>query len=190
MTRDDFYYTLRDFPMVAAVRDEAGLEKALTMPDIRVVFILFGDICNISALTKKIKAKDRIPIVHVDLISGFSSREIVIDFVKQNTKADGIISTKPALINRARKLGLRTIFRIFLIDSISFDNAQNQQHLVNSDFVEVLPGIMPRIIESLKESLPVPIIAGGLIRTKKDVMDGLNAGAIAISTTNSKVWEM
>ena len=37
-------------------------------------------------------------MVHVDLITGLSGKEVAVDFIKNNTLADGIISTKPALI--------------------------------------------------------------------------------------------
>ncbi|WP_352427367.1 glycerol-3-phosphate responsive antiterminator, partial [Enterocloster asparagiformis] len=36
----------------------------------------------------------------------------------------------------------------------------------------------------------IPIIAGGLIADKEDVMNALEAGALAISSTNQKVWLM
>ena len=38
--------------------------------------------------------------------------------------------------------------------------------------------------------LHVPIIAGGLISEKEDVINALDAGAIAISSTNQQVWNM
>lgn len=35
-----------------------------------------------------------------------------------------------------------------------------------------------------------PVLAGGLIADKEDVMAALRAGAMAISTTNQQVWLM
>ena len=49
---------------------------------------------------------------------------------------------------------------------------------------------MPKIITRMKKELGVPIIAGGLIADKEDVIQALDAGAIAISTTNKDVWNM
>ena len=46
------------------------------------------------------------------------------------------------------------------------------------------------MIAKLSKELRVPIIAGGLISDKEDVMAALKAGAIAISSTNESVWEM
>ena len=53
----------------------------------------------------------KMAVGHVDLIGGLSSREIAVDFIKNNTEADGIISTKPALIRRGKELSLFTVMR-------------------------------------------------------------------------------
>lgn len=58
------------------------------------------------------------------------------------------------------------------------------------DAVEILPGLMPKIIKKLCSTVNVPIIAGGLISDKEDVMNALTAGAVAISVTNQRVWFM
>ena len=49
-----FREILEDTPIIAAVKDLEGLEQCL-MSDIRVIFILFGDICTIGSIVKKIK---------------------------------------------------------------------------------------------------------------------------------------
>ena len=61
---------------------------------------------------------------------------------------------------------------------------------IRPDAVEILPGVIPKIIKEIVEETNIPIIAGGLIRDKEDVINGLNAGAIAISTSREEVWYM
>lgn len=58
------------------------------------------------------------------------------------------------------------------------------------DFIEVLPGLMPKVIQKICRTSRTPIIAGGLITDKEAVMGALNAGAIAVSTTHQDVWRM
>lgn len=41
---------IQETPVIAAVKDDAGLCNALTNENIRVVFVLYGDICNIAPL--------------------------------------------------------------------------------------------------------------------------------------------
>ena len=49
---------------------------------------------------------------------------------------------------------------------------------------------MPRVIRRICEESRIPVIAGGLITEREDIMAALNAGAVSISTTNRKVWFM
>ncbi|SDN95167.1 glycerol-3-phosphate responsive antiterminator [Acetanaerobacterium elongatum] len=178
-----------DCPIIAAVKDEAGLESCL-QSESRIVFVLFGNLCNIEEIVKRIKQADKTAIVHIDLITGLAAKEVAVDYISRHTEADGIISTKPALIKRAQELSLIAIQRFFLIDSIAFENIIKQMETCRPDFVEVLPGTMPKIIRRLCTMISAPVIAGGLITDKEDIIAALNSGAVAISTTNQSVWFM
>ena len=155
-----FYEAVEDNPIIAAVKNMNDLEVCCSLEDIRVVFILFGDICSVKEIVDKVKAAGKVAMVHVDLISGLSSKDIVVEFIQKNTKADGIISTKPILIKKGRELGMFTILRYFLLDSMAYENIRQQQHAVKPDFIEVLPGVMPKIIKNVCKMSRTPIIAG------------------------------
>lgn len=190
MRHRKFVEAVEVHPVIAAVKDRKGLETCCELEDIQIVFVLFGDICTIADIVDMIKSAGKIAMVHVDLIGGLGSKEIIVDFIKDNTRADGIISTKSSLIRRAGELGLFTVLRFFLLDSMAFESIKKQQSSVRPDFIEVLPGVMPRIIRKITKMIDTPVIAGGLIQTREDVVEGLGAGAIAVSTTNSNVWKM
>ena len=96
---------IQETPVIAAVKDDDGLQNALQNENIRVVFILYGDICNISTLVQRIHAAGKFAIVHVDLIAGLASKEVAVDFIRSQTEADGIISTRQSFIRRAKELG-------------------------------------------------------------------------------------
>lgn len=65
-----------------------------------------------------------------------------------------------------------------------------QQHSIHPDFIEVLPGLMPQIINKITRTIKTPVVAGGLIADKESVVAALKAGAISVSTTNQDVWLM
>lgn len=184
-----FINAVEECPIIAAVKDMSGLQRCLESES-KIIFVLFGDICNISGIVKTMKAAGKIVIVHVDLINGLSPKEVSVDFIKKHTEADGIITTKPALIKRAKELGLFTVFRFFVIDSLAFENIKKQGEAAKPDFIEILPGVMPKVIRRILSLTSTPIIAGGLINDKDDVMEALSAGAVSISTTNQEVWFM
>ena len=53
-----------------------------------------------------------------------------------------------------------------------------------------MPGAMPKVIRKIKSISRIPLIAGGLIADKEDVMGALSAGASAVSTSRQDVWGM
>ena len=177
-------------PVIAAVKDDAGLRNALTNENIRVVFVLYGDICNISSIVRRIHEAGRFAVVHVDLIAGLAGKEVAVDFIRNTTEADGIISTRPTLIRRARHRGLLTVQRAFILDSLSLASLSGQLEQGKPDFVEILPGIMPRVIAEISARTQVPVIAGGLLRDKADVMAAMRAGAAAVSTSAPSLWDI
>lgn len=185
-----FYDMVEANPVIAAIKDKDGLEKCCHLQDIKVIFILYGDICNITTIVGQVKSAGKLAIVHVDLIAGLGTKEIAVDFIRQQTGADGIISTKPSMIRRAKELGLYTVMRFFILDSLSFESIEKQLAIVNPDFIEILPGVMPKIIRKVCKRVKTQVIAGGLITDKEDIMAALDAGAISVSSTNQKVWLM
>ena len=185
--KKEFMEALEDSPIIAAIKDEAGLKKCVTS-DSRVIFILYGDILTIPDIVATVKASGKIAMVHIDLITGLSSKEITVDFLKKYTQADGIITTKPNLIKRAKELGFYTILRLFLIDSMAYENIDRQVKVAKPDVIEVLPALMPKIVAKVCKLSPIPVIAGGLVSDKADVMTLLQSGVIFISSTNEKIW--
>lgn len=187
--RVSFREIIEDTPVIAAVKNEEGLEKCLES-DIRVIFVLFGDICNIGNIVKQIKDAGKIAMIHLDLINGFSGKEVVLDYIREYTEADGIITTKNTLIKHAKELGMYTVLRYFVVDSRALSTIEKQGGGVLPDMIEILPGIIPKIIKQVNKISKVPVIAGGLVAEKEDVMMALNNGAMAISTTSQDVWFM
>lgn len=183
----EFKEALEDSPIIAAIKDDEGLQKCLNS-DSRVIFILYGDIVSIADIVDTVKSSGKIAMVHLDLITGLSSKEIAVDFLKKYTKADGIITTKPLLIKRAKELGLYTILRLFIIDSMAYENIERQTKCAKPDLIEVLPGLMPKIVSKICKTSSTPVIAGGLVSDKDDIMALLQAGVTSVSSTNDQVW--
>ena len=185
--KKEFKEAFEDSPIITAIKDDTGLEKCKTSES-RVVFILYGDICNIADIVETVKDAGKLAMVHIDLIAGLSSKEIAVDFIKKYTKADGIISTKPNLIKHARELSLFTILRLFVIDSMAYENIDKQVKVARPDFIEILPALMPKVVRKICRMSSIPVIAGGLVSDKEDIMELLDAGVTSISSTNPDIW--
>ena len=189
----EFYDAVEANPVIAAVKNDAGLQAAVEMEEIQVIFVLYGDVCTIPEILESIKAAGKKAMVHIDLIAGLSAKEISVEFIARQTRADGIITTKPALVRRAKELGIFAVLRFFVIDSLALKNIENLEMQCGTsrpDFIEVLPGVMPKVLGRIAKVSRIPMIAGGLITEKEDVIAALSAGAIAVSSTNQDVWKL
>ena len=163
----EFVEKIEASPIIAAVKNEEELENCLKS-EIDVVFILYGDVVTIPGIIDRIKDSGR--------------------------TADGIITTRANLIHHAKELGLSTVLRFFILDSMALSNIEKLTRVNRAampDVIEILPGIIvPKIMRKISAMSCVPVIAGGLIKDREDVMNMLNNGAVAISTSAQDVWFM
>ena len=181
--------TLLDEPVIAAVKTDEALTAALASP-CSAVFLLASTLLTVDGLVHRIHDAGKLAVVHIDLVDGLSSREIAVDSLNALCHPDGIISTRPTLIRRARHRGLLTVQRAFILDSLSLTSLSGQLEQGKPDFVEILPGIMPRVIAEISARTQVPVIAGGLLRDKADVMAAMRAGAAAVYTSAPSLWDI
>ncbi|MCI5839587.1 MAG: glycerol-3-phosphate responsive antiterminator [Peptoniphilaceae bacterium] len=189
MNRRNIFNEIEQNPKIIAIKDNRDLDKAIEN-DIKVVFVLTGDITNIQNIVSKLKRAGKYVIVHEDLIEGLSHSSIASEFILKYTQADGIITTKPANAEKAKQIGLFTVLRFFVLDSLSLETIKQTIKSSSADLIEILPGVIPKVIKKLSSRTNIPIIAGGLITEKKEVIESLNSGAIAVSSSNYDVWEM
>lgn len=182
-----FVNSLKKSSVIAGVKDVADLDDALDS-DCEVIFLLCGNIFNLRECVNKVHEKNKIIFIHIDLVEGFSRDSVALQYISQEIRPDGIISTKNNLLKGAKSLGMLTIQRIFIIDSLSISTAIKASQMINPDAIEIMPGIMPRITEQISSSLDVPVIVGGLISFREEVKMALESGALGVSTSSKKLW--
>ena len=86
-------------------------------------------------IVRTLKESGRTVFLDVDLVEGLSAREAAVDFVAQEVRPDGVISTKAALVRRAKAKGLLTVYRTFMIDSMALSALLRADALASADFV-------------------------------------------------------
>lgn len=187
MEKQTLHTLLEEFPVIPAVKNDAGMKKCVESES-PLVFVLHANLSTAAPITSFLKEHGKTVFLHMDLIEGLAQKEVAVDFLARTTQADGIISTRPNLIRHASAQGLLTVQRYFLLDSISLQNILKAGSQESADLIEVLPGVMPKVIRKLSSTLRVPLVAGGLISDKEDAISALSAGASAISTTHESIW--
>ncbi|WP_010272732.1 glycerol-3-phosphate responsive antiterminator [Paenibacillus senegalensis] len=175
--------------VIAAVRHEEELGK-VAASRVNVVFLMTGTIGNLHLLVNQIKDSGRRVFIHMDFIEGIASDRSGVHYIATELKPDGILTTRSHLIGMAKENGLMAIQRLFLIDSTAIRNGLKAVNSSGADAVEIMPGVMPKVIHELTEKTDLPIIAGGLIRSEEEVMEALEAGALAVSVGSETLWQM
>jgi len=174
-------------PVIAAIRNDLDLERVI-QSNALIVFVLYGSIINLKKICESLKNAGKVVFIHVDLIEGLKGDYTGLLFIKQSVDPYGIITTRATNIKNGKKLDFCVIQRIFALDSLSLETGIRNIHSITPHAVEVLPGVASKIITSIGNAVRIPIIAGGLIQNKKDIMEAISAGAMAISTSNQELW--
>ena len=183
----DYIEAIRDNPIIAAASNRETLEAALAH-GISTVFLLGTDIFSAKACVDIAKEADCRIFLHMDLIDGLASSSRALDYVQSSMAPSGIISTRTALIKYARDQGLFCIQRFFMVDSASFDNAVRTTTKIRPSMVELMPGIIPTVIQRFTHAVQTPVIAGGLVTTRGEAIGALSSGAIGVSTGCQSLW--
>lgn len=174
-------------PVIVAVRNPKDIYDAVAS-DSGILFLLGGNVYNLKKMVEYAMGQGKHVFVHVDLLKGYAADNYFIKYLKEEIGPTGIISTKNSLLARAKQEGLMTVQRLFLLDSSAMDVSIASAQKIRPDAVEILPGLVPKIIHSIKRELHVPIITGGFIETEEEVRSCIDAGAISASTSYKPLW--
>ncbi|MBQ3054797.1 MAG: glycerol-3-phosphate responsive antiterminator [Oscillospiraceae bacterium] len=178
--------TFERSPIIAAVHDNQW--NSALKSEAEVLFLLKSNVLNLSEQIAQAHTQKKRVFVHIDLADGIGKDEAGVEFIA-SCGADGIISTRGALIRFANGMGLCTVQRCFILDS---QGIQNSLHVLESskpDFIEILPGVVDKVTRRFAER-GFPTIAGGLIERKQEVTAALSSGAIAVSTGCEALWNL
>lgn len=181
---------IEDFPIIAAARTDSDFLEAAKSP-CDIIFWLSPSIITLKSRILQVRALtdglEKNIFVHIDMTEGVGKDGAGLEYLKR-LGVDGIISTRSGLIKSARENELMTVQRFFILDSRSMETAFETARTSKPDMIEIMPGIMPKQISVFAQTTNIPIIAGGLIQTKDDVISALSAGASAISTSKRELW--
>lgn len=173
--------------ILPAIKQVKELEKLLPT-SFEYIVLLGGRIGHLKPMVELAHQHGKKVLLHADLIDGLKNDEYAAEFLCQQIRPAGLISTRTTVILKTKQNGLLSIQRIFLIDSGAVDKSIGLTEKTKPDYIEVLPGIVPHLIAEVQERTGIPVIAGGLIRSEKEVEEALEAGAEAITTSRQELW--
>jgi glycerol uptake operon antiterminator len=173
--------------IIPAISNHQDLKKFLSLPMDYGILMNF-QLAQLPELVKMMKEHKKKVLIHSELIRGLSSDEYGAIYLIQTLQVDGLISSKPKVIEICKKRGVLGILRFFLKDTISLEQSIEVARKTEPDYLEILPAISTDIIGMIKKHLNVDILMGGLIQTKEHIQKCIQAGAIAVTTSNPNLW--
>jgi len=141
--------------------------EQLLESDFEYIVLLDSHVGQLRSIMKYANAAHKKILLHADLVHGLKSDEYAAEFLCQEIKPAGLISTRTNIIHTAKKKGILAIQRLFLLDSIALETSFKQLKRSQPDYIEVLPGLVPHIIKEIKEVTGIPVLAGGLFVQKR-----------------------
>ena len=181
--------SLETHPVIPAVRGDAALRLAL-QSSAPALFLVSSSILTLEDSVAACREADKAAFVHVDLADGLGHDEAAARWCVERLRVDGVISTRPSLLKAASDLGAMTVQRLFLMDSTSFERGKRLLKANPPDMAEIMPGIAPKAVRQLCEVLDSPVIAGGLITEPREIIQALQAGAMAVSAGVPALWNV
>ncbi|WP_169089794.1 glycerol-3-phosphate responsive antiterminator [Paenibacillus sp. PL91] len=189
INHDAFLKRLAAHKMIASIKDPRHIELALELRNqLSGIFLLTGHIGVLKSYVDVFK-EHQLPIfLHLEKIGGLSTDNYGLDYLAKVIKPTGIISTKTNVVKTAKKMGLLTIQRFFLVDTEGLDNIAKSLCQIEPDIVEVMPARIPDMIGKVKAFTSLPIITGGLLYEQSHAEECLKYGATAISSSKPELW--
>ncbi|MBK5245173.1 MAG: glycerol-3-phosphate responsive antiterminator [Eubacteriaceae bacterium] len=178
----------QDNPIIVAVRNPKDIYDAINSES-HIIFLLTGNVFNLKKMVELCSNAGKYVFTHLDLIKGYSQDNYFIKYLRDEINPTGIITTKNNIITRAKQENLLTIQRLFLLDSSAMDISITSAKKIKPDAVEILPGLVPKLIKSVKSQINIPIVTGGFIETVEEVRSCLTAGALSVSTSHKPLWD-
>jgi glycerol uptake operon antiterminator len=173
-------------PCCAAITADDQLEEALASRA-QVVFILRGNGLHLGGVVKRVHAAGKLVAVHVDLVGGLRADRASVAWLGA-AGVDAVISSHGQLMAPIRHEGMTAILRLLLTRRSLLDTAVGAIARSNPNIVEVLPGVILPSVAALLPDFGVPVLAGGFIRTSRDVQAVLATGALGVTTSSGRLW--
>ncbi len=161
--------------------------KTFIKSDLTYGLIMGFQLAQLDNVVRTLKQNGKKVLVHLELIKGLSNDDFGAIYLIQELRVDGIITTKPRVIELCKKRNVFGIMRFFLKDKLSLDQSITLVNATKPHLIEVLPA-MPHKLHLLKPHINIPMLVGGLIESEEEVRQCVESGAFAITTSKESLW--
>jgi glycerol uptake operon antiterminator len=144
---------------------------------------------RLQSVIKSLVDANKYPIVNIDSCDGLSQDKGGVDYLVE-IGAKGLVSTRVATVQRAKKSGLVSIQKVFVTDRSNFPRSVAALEQSEPNLVQLMPAPMLSHVPALHRKAMPPILASGFVCDRSDIVNALKNGAVAVSTSDKKLWRL
>lgn len=174
--------------IIPAISSHKKLKEFLET-DLTYGILMNFQLAQLESLVETMKNHHKKVLIHSELIKGLSSDEYGAIYLIQVLNVDGIISSKPKVIEVCKKRNVLGVYRFFIKDTISLEQSVDIGKRLRPDFVEILPAACSDLVGFIKEQLHCEVLMGGLIKDHHQVKRCFLDGAVAVTSSNPVLWK-
>jgi glycerol uptake operon antiterminator len=183
-----FLSRLAVFPCCPATTTGDQFRRALESRA-EVVLILRANGLELAPFIGQAHSLDKLVAVHLDLVSGLRADRASVQWLSQSG-ADAVISARGHLMSAIKHERMTAIQRLLLVRLTQLSTGVASIRRSEPDIVEVLPGVVLPQVRHLLPELGRPLLAGGFVRTVRDVRALLESGAVAVTSNTEDLWSL
>lgn len=127
--------------------------------------------------------------VNIDSCEGLSQDKGGVDYLADIGVAS-LVSTRVATIQRANRAGMVTMQKVFVTDRSTRPRSVKALEQSDPNLVQIMPApMLAHLPEADRKGLP-PIVTSGFVCNQDDIRSALAHGAVAVSTSDRKLWHL
>ncbi|HZH93300.1 MAG TPA: glycerol-3-phosphate responsive antiterminator [Tissierellaceae bacterium] len=177
------FNSLMEYPVIAEVNTLEEFNHALEST-CQNIFMMTGNIFNLRQISKKAHNKGKNIYIYIDAIQGFSKDSWGLEFISKNIEIDGIITSKPELMEQSKEMGIFTLGRFSVYNEYKLGYTIEKIKETRPHCAIVLPGVLPKLIVKIIAETRIPLISSGFLDNREAVIECLESGAAGISTVH------
>ncbi|WP_235507623.1 glycerol-3-phosphate responsive antiterminator [Agromyces sp. Root1464] len=175
-------------PVVASLYGTESVEAFLAGP-CQVAIAANVALPDLEGLVATLSSAGKFVFVNIDNSDGLAQDRGGVEYLRK-IGAQGLITTRTMLIQKANQLGMVTMQKVFITDRSTLPRStnavrQNRPHLVQLMPWPVIPYIAQQDLAEL-----TPYVAAGFVQSRNDVITALKGGAKAVSTSDVELWSI
>lgn len=175
-------------PVIMAIYGIEQLSQALN--SIAPVCILANiDLLKLQPVIDLLNAAGKKVIVNIDSCRGLSQDKGGVEYVAE-AGAIGLLSTRVAVVQSAKKYGLIKMQKVFVTDRSTWLRSLDALQHSEPDYVQLMPATMLAFLSCEDRRQLPPVIASGFVSKPEYIHTALSQGAVAVSTSDNHLWNL